>query len=77
MAGRRVISRGQFCPQPVTDAEQGLDGQMRKVMDYMNRAATGHPGNGQPGTVAVVRPGRLDQGYLHYRQVHPDTTRMP
>src|SRR5580704_17494034 len=36
MVGRRVISRSQFCPQPVTDAEQGLLGEVRKVMDDMN-----------------------------------------
>jgi hypothetical protein len=40
-----VISGGQFCPQPVIDAEEGLDGQMRKVMDDMNGPAPGHPGN--------------------------------
>ena len=77
MAGRRVISGGQFCPQPVIDAEQGLDGQMRKVMDDMNGPAPGHSGNRQPGTVAAARPGGLDQGYLHHRQAHPGTTRMP
>ena len=68
LAGRRVISRGQFCPQPVTDAEQGLDGQMRKVMDDMNGPAAGHPGHRQPGTVAVARPGGLDQRHLHHRR---------
>jgi hypothetical protein len=45
VAGRQVISGGQFCPQPVIDAEEGLDGQMRKVMDDMNGPAPGHPGN--------------------------------
>ena len=77
MAGRRVISRSQFCPQSVTDAEQGLDGQVRKVMDDMNGSAPGQPGNRQPGTVAVARPGGLDQRYVHHRQAHPGTTRMP
>jgi hypothetical protein len=77
MAGRRVISRSQFCPQPVTDAEQGLDGQVRKVMDDMNGPGPGHPGNRQPGTVAVARPGGLNQRHVQHRQAHPGTTRMP
>jgi hypothetical protein len=39
MSGRRVGPGGQFCPQPVSDAEQGLDDQVRKVMDDVNGAA--------------------------------------
>jgi hypothetical protein len=76
IAGRGVISGGQLCPQPVIDAEQGLHGQVRKVMDDVDGPVPGHPGNRQPSTVAVARPG-LDQGYLHHRRIHPGTTRMP
>ena len=59
VAGRRVISSGQFCPQPVIDAEQGLHCQVRKVMDDVNGPAPGDPGNRQPGTVAVPGPAAL------------------
>ena len=52
-------------------------GQVRKVMDDMNGPAPGHPGSRQPGTVAAARPGGLDQRYLHHRQAHSGTTRMP
>ena len=41
MAGCRVRPGGQFSPQTVSDAEQGLDDQMRKVMDDVNRSAQG------------------------------------
>jgi hypothetical protein len=42
MADGRVEPGGQFSPQTVTDAEQGLDDQMRKVMDDVNRSAPGN-----------------------------------
>ena len=77
MADCRVGPGGQFCPQPVSDAEQGLDGQMRKVMDDVNGAAPGDAVDRQVGTVAIARTGGLDQGYLHHWQTHPVTTRMP
>jgi len=44
----------------VIDAEQGLHGQVRKVMDDMNGPAPRHPGNRQPGTVPVARTGALE-----------------
>ena len=68
---------GKFCPQPVGDAEQGLDDQMRKVVGDVNGAAPCDPADGQPGTVLGARPGGLDQGYLHHQPTHPGTTRMP
>jgi membrane-associated protease RseP (regulator of RpoE activity) len=59
---------GQFAPQPVIDADQGLDDKMRKVMDDVNWAAPGDPVNLQIGTVPVARPGSLHQGDLRHWQ---------
>ena len=77
MAGPRVGPGGQFCPQPVSDAEQRLDDQMRKVMSDVNGAPLGNFADREPGTVAIAGTGGLDQGYLHRWQAHPWATRMP
>jgi hypothetical protein len=66
MAGRRVRPGGQFSPESVIDVEEGLDDEMRKVMDDMNWPAPDDPGNFQIGTVPVARPGGFHQGYLHH-----------
>jgi len=58
VAGGRVGPGGQFCPQPVGDAEHRLDDQVRKVMDDVNGTAPGDPAGGQPGTVPVARAGQ-------------------
>jgi membrane-associated protease RseP (regulator of RpoE activity) len=62
---------GQFAPQSVIDADQGLDEKMRKIMDDVNWAAPGDTVNLQTGTVPVTRPGRLHQGELPHWQVQP------
>src|SRR5579859_2010494 len=66
--GLRVRPGGQFAPQPVIDAEQGLDDEVRKVVDDVNRPPPGGPVHLQIGAVPIARPGRLHQGYLHHRQ---------
>ena len=73
------IEAGQHRVQPraKAGAEQGLDDQMRQVMDDVYGAAPGDASGGQPGTVPVARTGGLDQGYLHHRRAHPGMTRMP
>ena len=59
---------GQFSPEPVGDAEQGLHDKMRKIMHDVNRPAPDRPVSLQVGAIPVARPGRLHQRYLHHRE---------
>lgn len=47
-------TRRQFDPQAAGDAEQGLDDQVRKVVDDVNRSTPGHVPGLEVGTVAVA-----------------------
>jgi hypothetical protein len=56
MAGRRVGPGGQFSPQPISDGEERLDDQMRKIMDDVNG-----PRRVMPSAVRYARSRSLGQ----------------